>query len=363
MILDDLARFHQLDTHNLRAHLDSLPDQFETAWTRAQALELPASFQRVARIVIVGMGGSALAGELLAALVADSCNVPILVHRGYDLPAYVDGQSTLVIAITYSGTTEETLSALELADARGTQILLLTANKTLAQKVEKRGAVAWMIEYEGESRVALGTIFGLLAALVNRLGLVSDLSADAAETVETLRSRIPILGTSGPTARNPAKRLAGQLIGRIPAIYGAGILSPVAHRWKMMINQNAKAWAQWDELPELNHNSSTGITFPRQLMSKLSVVILSSPQFDHPRVALRQTLTKDQYLQQGIAVDVIKIRGHSRLGQILAGIQYGDYVSYYVAMCYEVDPMPMPAITELKDRLLAEENVPHDSHD
>src|SRR5207237_8090796 len=135
------------------------------SWTRAQALALPASFQRVERIVIDGMGGSALAGELLAALVADSCNVPILVYRGYDLPAYVDGQSTLVIAITYSGTTEETLSALELADARGTQILLLTANKTLAGNVEKRGAVAWLIEYEGESRVALSTIFGLLAAL------------------------------------------------------------------------------------------------------------------------------------------------------------------------------------------------------
>src|SRR5260221_11582394 len=363
MILDDLDRFRKLDSGKMRAHLDSLPEQVEAAWTQGQSLPIPQSFKQAERIVIAAVGGSALAGDVLAALAAESCKLPVIVQRGYDLPAYVEGQATLVIGITYSGTTEETLSALEQAQARGTQILLQTANRELAQEYEGHGATVWLIEYKGESRTAIGSMVGLLLALINRLGLVGDLSGEVTEAVEMLRSRIPLLGIEGMTAKNPAKRLAGQLIDRIPVIYACGLLVPVARRWKHMLNQNGKTWAEWADFPEINHNASAGITFPRALMTKVSVVILSAPQYDHPRIAMRQTLTKDQYLQQGIAVDVIKIRGNSPVSRVLAGIQYGDYVSYYVAMCYEVDPTPVPAIAELKDRLNNMQAVTHDSHD
>jgi len=178
-----------------------------------------------------------------------------------------------------------------------------------------------------------------------------------------MRSRIPLLGIDGPTAKNPAKRLAGQLIGRFPVLYGSGIMAPVARRWETQLNENGKSWAEWDELPEINHNATAGIIFPRELMTKVSVVVLSSPQFDHPRVAIRQTLTKDQLLQQGIAVDVVKMRGNTKLGAMLGAIQYGDYVSYYVAMCYKTDPTPTPSIAELKERLAKSGEMRDDSHD
>src|SRR5258708_20307888 len=139
MLLDDLKRFHELDPSRLITQLDALPDNVEAGWKRGQSLLLPKAFARAERIVIVGMGPSALAGDLLAALVADSCNIPVIVLRGYDLPAFVDGQSTLVIGITHTGCSEETLSAIDLAAARGGQLLVITANTELQQQSELRG--------------------------------------------------------------------------------------------------------------------------------------------------------------------------------------------------------------------------------
>ncbi len=363
MNLDDVAGFRELDTQDMRGHIDSLPDQFEAAWERGKTYPVPEAFRQANRIVIVGMGSSALAGEMLAALLADSCKLPILVCRGYELPAYVDGPGNLVIIVSYSGDTEETLSALNEAQTRRASVLVVTANAGFAQQAEVNGAAVWMFEYEGHSRTALGLNFGLLLALVNRLGVAADLSGDITTAIEMLRERVPILGIEGRIVKNPAKRLAGQMVGRIPVVYGAGILAPVAHRWKTQLNENGKTWSEWDELPELNHNASAGINFPRPLMTKVSVVILSSPQYDHPRVALRQTLTKEMYLQQGIAVDVVKMRGNSRLAQMLSGVQYGDYVSYFVAMSYGVDPTPTLAMMQIKERMAAANEVTHDSHD
>src|SRR5688572_12242139 len=126
MLLDNHALMRGLDSQGMRTQIDSLPDQFEAAWSLGQQLQIPGMFSRAERIVVAAIGAAALAGDLLAALVADSCNIPIIVQRGYELPAFVDGQSTLVVVVSCSGNTEETLSALDLADARGTQLLLLT---------------------------------------------------------------------------------------------------------------------------------------------------------------------------------------------------------------------------------------------
>jgi glucose/mannose-6-phosphate isomerase len=353
MNLDDLARFRELDTQNMRAHLDSLPSQLEAAFAHGQTLPLPASFKRADRIVIAGMGTSAQAGEMLAALVADTCNVPIIVNRGYDLPAYADGQRTLVIGVSHSGTDEESLAALELADNRGTQIVAITTGGAMAEHMARAGAPAWTYQSDAPARAALGWTFGLLLALINRLGLVRDLSGDVAEAVEVMRGRIPILGIDGPVVKNPAKRLAGQLIGRVPIIHGAGIMVPVARRWKTQLNENAKTVAQWEEMPEMDHNTVQGTEFPPPLMTKVAVIFLSAPQPEGSRLAARLKVTQTIYLQQGLAPDTIKARGSSPLAQMMSNVQFGDYVSYYTAMAYGVDPTPVPCIADLKDKLAA----------
>jgi glucose/mannose-6-phosphate isomerase len=350
MNLDDLARFREIDKSDMRSHIDCLPDHLEAAWASAQAKPLPESLRKIDRIVIAGMGSSASAADLLVALVADSCPVPISIHRGYGLPAYATGERTLVVAISHSGNTEETFSAVEAAAERHAQIVTITTGGILG----KIDPTAWTYIHDGPPRAALGWAFGLLLGLMHRLGLVGDLSGDVAEAVEDMRRRIAILGVDSIVVKNPAKRLAGQLIGRVPVIHGAGIMAPVARRWKTQLNENAKTVAQWEELPEMNHNAVQGTDFPPPLMTKVAMIFLTAPRIDHPKLTQRYGATQTIYLQQGLAPDTIKARGSSPLAQMWSNIQFGDYVSYYTAMAYGVDPTPVPHIDELKERLAAE---------
>src|SRR5258708_31575482 len=169
MNLDDVAGLRELDTEDMGGHMDSLPDQFEAAWERGKTYPVPEAYRQASRIVIAGMGSSALAGEMLAALLANSCNLPLLVCRGYELPAYVDGPGNLVIIVSYSGDTDETLSALNEAQTSRASVLVVTANAGFAQQAEVNGAEVWMFEYEGQSRTALAWNFGLLLGLAYRL--------------------------------------------------------------------------------------------------------------------------------------------------------------------------------------------------
>jgi glucose/mannose-6-phosphate isomerase len=351
MDLDDLARFRELDPQGMRSHIDGLPDQLEAAWKLGQTLPLPVAPERIERIVIAAMGSAALAGDMLASLVVDGCTIPILVNRGYGLPAYVDGPRSLVVGVTHSGDDEETLCALELAAARSTQMMLITGNEALAQHAEKSGLATWAYRYDGPARAALGWNLGLLLALLCRLELVNDLSAAATEAIAIMRESLAVWGVESPVVKNPAKRLAGQFIGRVPVIHGAGFLAPAARRWKTQLNENAKTVAQWEEMPELNHNTVEGLESPPPLMTRIAVVFLRSPRFDPPRVSLRFDLTQTLYLQQGLAPDTIKARGNSPLAQMMSTVQFGDYVSFYVAMAYGVNPTPVPAISRLKDKL------------
>ena len=153
-----------------------------------------------------------------------------------------------------------------------------------------------------------------------------------------------------PLARNPAKQLAGGLLDRLPVIYGAGFLAPVARRWKGQFNENAKNWAFWEELPELNHNAVAGYGLPDSLRERISVVMLRS-RFDHPRLQARWEVTQELLLQENVAVDVTWGQGESRLAQMLSLIHLGDYVSLYLAMLNRADPTPVLPIDLLKRRL------------
>lgn len=351
MNLDDLKRFHELDPDDMLRHLDALPDQIETAWAHAATLDLPDSFGRVDKIVVCGMGGSAISGDLLATLVEGECSVPIVTNRGYGLPAYADGPNTLVIGVSYSGNTAETLAAFEVAQQRGAQLMAVTTGGQLADLAQKHGATLWTFDYPSQPRAALGWLFALLLAALVQTGFVPDKGGEIEETVAALRRHREALTASRITVRNPAKRLAGQFMGRIAVVYGAGLTAPVARRWKTQLNENGKHWSQFEVLPELNHNAVVGTDFPLDLMTKVAVIQLTAPKDDSPDITLRHAATTKLMLQQGILVDSVKARGSSRLEQMLNVLQFGDYVSYYVAMGNGVDPTPVTAIDMFKEMI------------
>lgn len=351
MTLDDLERIQRLDSEDMLGHINALPDQLEAAWARARQLDLPLDPAGVRQVVICGMGGSAISGDLLAALAGEASPVPVLVHRGYGLPASASGPQTLVIALSHSGTTEETLSCARQAAERGASLLTITSGGDLAPLTEGAGGAAWTFDYDAQPRAALGWLYGLLLGAAARLRLVDDLAGEVAEAVDAMRQLRATLRPDSPSSQNPAKHLAGMLEGRVPVIWGAELLAPVARRWKTQLNENAKTAAYYEEMPELNHNSVVGLQFPGSLTERIAVVELVSQQHVHPRTVIRQGVTRDLLAQAGVPVYHVEAQGESRLAQQMNMIQMGDYVSFYLAIANGVDPTPIENIDWLKEQL------------
>jgi glucose/mannose-6-phosphate isomerase len=351
MNLDDLGLIKQVDSANMLQHIEALADHLADSWALGQLHDLPAELGQVRQVVIAGMGGSSISGELAARLIEDSSRVPVFVNRDYDLPLFAAGSDTLVIALSHSGNTEETLSATRCAIERETRLLAITTGGNLAPFASEAGGTVCVYQYDAPPRAALGWLYGQVLAVLSRLNIAPDLAGDVREAVSLMQRSQPRYSPDTPTTRNIAKRIAGQLVERFPVIWGAGLLAPVARRWKTQMNENAKTAAFFELLPELNHNAVVGVGFPSDLMHKLAIMQLRSPAYDHTRVAIRHQATHDLFLQEGILTDLIDARGESRLAQQMSLIQLGDYVSYYLALANQADPTPIGPIDTLKAKL------------
>jgi len=349
MNLDDLNHFKSIDSQNYRRHIDGLPDQVRAGWELGQASAFPESYRTVTHVVLTGMGGSGIGGALTQALVAPKCSIPVTVLRDYGLPAFV-GPNTLVVGCSYSGDTEETLSACDQALARGARLLTITTGGQLARLAEANGAPVWQFEHDGPPRSAVGYTWMLTLAALVKLGVVADPLDNVAEAVVALRAQQESLHAESPVTRNPAKRMAGQLMDRIVAVFASDYLPPVARRWNGQIAELAKAWAQFAELPEADHNQLVGTMYPEALVNKFMVLFLRSAH-DQPRNQRRAEVTREIYMTAGFNTDTIEATGPSPLAHMLTALHYGDYVAYYLAMCYGVDPTPIPQIDYLKDQL------------
>jgi glucose/mannose-6-phosphate isomerase len=347
--LDNRTLFHEIDPDDMLARIAELPQQCRDAWANVQSLELPPEYRQVEKVVILGMGGSAIGGDLLRALVEPECALPIVTNRDYTVPAFVNAE-TLVIASSYSGNTEETLAAFEVARKRSAALLAITTDGKLARRARELGVPLLTFRYQSQPRAALGYSLVSLIGIMQKLGFIGDKAADLEEAVVVMEVLQGEIRETVPLARNPAKQLAKRLFGHLPVIYGAGHLAEVAHRWKTQFNENAKAWSFFEQLPELNHNAVVGYQFPDELAERILVVMLTS-SLDHPRNKTRFQVTQEILAKRGIAYEVVEARGEGPLAQMLSAIHFGDYVSYYLAMLYEVDPSPVKVINYLKERL------------
>jgi len=347
--LDNWTRFRETDSDDMLGRIAELPQQCHDAWRNVQGFELPHEYRQVSKIVILGLGGSAIGGDLLRALAEPECALPMVINRDYNVPAFVNAE-TLVIASSYSGNTEETLAAFEEARGKGAALLAITTDGQLAQRARELKVPLLTFCYQSQPRAALGYSLVSLIGIVQKLGLIADKSADLAEAAVVMEAWQGEIRETVPSAQNPAKQLARRLYGHLPVVYGAGYLAEVARRWKTQFNENAKAWSFFEQLPELNHNAVLGYQFPPDLAEKVVVVMLTS-SLDHPRNKVRFQVTQEILTRQGVACETVEARGQSSLAQILSAIHFGDYVSYYLAMLYQVDPSPVPVINYLKERL------------
>ncbi len=345
----DNSELKRLDPEDMLARIHEMPWQCQQAWQMAEDFDLPQEYSEINKVLIIGMGGSAIGGDLASSLVAPEARIPVSVYRGYDLPAFVD-DSTLVIASSYSGNTEETLSAFNQALQTGARKLVITTGGKLKNIADDNGIPVLTFNYRSQPRAALAFSFLPILCFLQKLGFIGNKSADVTEALEVLQGLSRRINETQPVEQNPARQLAEKLYGHLPVIYGAGLLSEVAHRWKTQINENSKAWAFYEVFPELNHNAVVGYQFPPELAEKIIVVLLRSDLLARP-VQLRYEVTCQLLERAGVRYEFVDGEGTSPLSQLLSLVLFGDYVSYYLALLYRIDPSPVETINYLKEQL------------
>ena len=333
----------------MRDRIAGLPDQCWRAWQEGLAFPLPAACAQAQSVVLMGMGGSAIGGDLIAGLAALENSPSVTVLRNYRVPSWV-GPTTLAIASSYSGNTEETIAMYRHAREKGACLVAITSGGVLSQMAQHDGVTLFLVPYRGEPRTALGYSFVVPLAFLSKLGLRADKRKEMEEAVRAVRGMADTLATEAPLAQTQAKDLATSLQGRLPVVYGAGFLSGAARRWKTQLNENSKIWAFWEELSELHHNTVESYGLPPHVREQAFVVLLHS-RFLHPRIALRYQITQELLAQNGIPYRQVEGQGDSPMAHLLSTALLGDYTSYYLAMLNQVDPAAMTVIDYLKGRL------------
>ena len=349
--LDDLLIYQQLDTSGMLDHLRQFPEQCQLAWERVLKFDLPPEYSPIDKVIILGMGGSAIGGDMVRRLALAESKVPVWVHRDYGLPLFVD-QNTLVIASSYSGNTEETLSAFTASLKTPAKKLVLTTDGKLRQLAEKEGIPVFVIDYQAPPRAAFPHSFIPLVGIFQKLGLLGDKSADLKPALQILNQLSGDLVEATPRLSNPAKQLATKLWGHLVIIYGAEMLSEVAQRWKTQLNENSKTWATSELFPELNHNAVVGYEFPPEVKKRIFVVLLHSALF-YPRSQLCYEATAKLLAKSGISHELVEAVGKTALAQVMSLVLFGDYVSFYLAILNKTDPTPVDSIDFVK-RYLAQ---------
>jgi glucose/mannose-6-phosphate isomerase len=302
----------------------------------------------LAHIVVAGMGGSAIGGDLLRSYTSDVLRIPLIVSRSYVPPAFVGGK-TLFIAASYSGDTEETLSAAALARRAGARVMALTSGGRLALECRGGGEAVISLPSGFPPRQALAYLFLPLLGVLQGLRLLPDETAALEETGRLLELLVGRYGPDRPVGENPAKALAASLFERFPVIYGVqDRTDAIALRWRGQFHENSKVWACANVLPELDHNEVTAFTsLPQLTRASLHVIFLEDREVS-PRMARRLLLTRDLIAPQVAGVTSAKGEGESRLARIFSLVVLGDFVSCYLALLYGVDPLPVPVIEALK---------------
>jgi len=345
--LDDKAFLTKYDSEGMIFVLDRFVGQCKEAIETGERFDFPV-IEGIDQIIVCGMGGSAMAGEIARRF----ARVPLVVNRSYTLPPFA-GEHTLLITISYSGDTAETLSALDQGIGRCTSILCISSGGRMEEIARTRGIRFLKIPSGYQPRAAMGYLALPLLVTLSRVGLLEDIGPWETLLQELDRVRARCTATV-PIEENPAKQLARILSGRIPLIYGTvDNTDLVAMRWKTQFNENAKQPAFWNVFPELNHNEI--LTLVRADLLANQYVLLLQNDYDRPENRTRMEIMMTLFERDKVPFTEVKAEGESELAQVLSQIYLGDYVSYYLALLNKVDPTPVVLIEEFKQALAKRE--------
>ena len=336
----------RVDRSGMLGIVQSLPQQLLDGYRAAEAVRI--EIEAPARLFIAGMGGSAIAGDLFVSWAADRSKVAMEVVRGYSLPPYAAAQD-LVVAVSYSGDTEETLAAVREGAKRKCRIVAITSDGKLADWAQRHGARVVRVPPKFPPRGAFGYLFSALPA-VTEDWVYGDLGSELERAAAHLSRLAQEYRVATPSKSNPAKSLALRLRDRTPIVYGAPPYGPVARRWKTQFNENAEVLAWASEFPEADHNEIVG--WSGDPNAKRFLPILFRDKEETTEIRRRLDATRG-IIERSAELHEVRDRGETLLSRMLGTLYLGDFVSVYLAVLRGIDPMPVKAIDELKKQLAA----------
>lgn len=351
-ILESRERIAKLDKSNMMGSVDSLADQVRHAWSSCRKIKVQFS-EPIHNVVVAGMGGSALGPDVFKHAFKTILKVPFEVYNSYELPAYVT-KNTLVVLSSYSGTTEEVLFASEQAKKIGAQVMIITAGGDLKKLADENNYPAYIIEPKfnpsNQPRMAIGyAITGLIGMMV-QAGLVTIKDNEIEEVVNTILRVSEKFRVESPQADNKAKLLAFQSIERRPIFVTSDFLVGAVHVGANQWNENAKIFADYKVIPEINHHLMEGLRFPKSNALSHVFYFFQSDLYSQ-RVKKRLTLTQDVVEQNGIETLAIKLESETKLTQIFELITLLAYAGFYISMLEGINPSPIPTVDWFKEKI------------
>jgi glucose/mannose-6-phosphate isomerase len=324
--------------------------QIEEAYSIGSSIQPKAGLKDIGNIIVTGLGGSAIGGDMLRSFLQYEIDVPFAVNRNYFLPSYVN-ENTLIIASSYSGETEETLSAYDDAKKKGAKIVCISSGGRLSMMAEAEGHQLITVPKGYQPRCALAYSFFPMMVLLSKLGFIRDYSDDISGLIKFIADKA-VVYTSPESENNTAVKNASHIFGKIPVIYSSNDLLDIVNlRWRGQFSENSKSLAFGNYFPEMNHNEIVGWQENSDFLRNFAVLYLLDRD-DNPRLRLRQKITKEIISSyRGLDIE-IESEGSTKLERIFDLVYLGDWISYYLAIMYKADPAPIEKINILKNKLM-----------
>lgn len=350
--IDDRTAIANLDKSNMLGSIEALADQVRQAWQDVNKVTFSKKAD-IHHVVVAGMGGSALGADVAKHLFKDSLTAPLDIINGYHLPAYVN-EHTLVILSSYSGSTEETLSCAVEAKAKQAQIMVIAAGSKLVELAKQENYPVYVINPEfnpsNQPRMAIGYAITGLLGLLSKAGVCNLTDAEVDEVIAAIIQTNDVCNVSIPQSRNQSKLLAFTALDRRPILVASDFLVGAVHTAANQFNENAKAFADYKVIPELNHHLMEGLKFPSSNASTHVFVLIQSDLYDD-RIKKRLELTRQVIEQNGIETITINVTADSKLTQAFELITILAYATFYLSMLENIDPSPIPFVDWFKEEL------------
>ncbi|MDA2922152.1 bifunctional phosphoglucose/phosphomannose isomerase [Patescibacteria group bacterium AH-259-L07] len=346
--LDNIQQIKALDRSNMADFIADLPDQILKAYKQSQKIKLPKNFKNISNIVACGMGGSAIGGDIVKALIDNQLSLPFIINRSYQLPQTVN-KNSLVFLVSFSGNTQETLSCAKVALKKKAHVFVITNGGKLLVLAQEKNLPLFTFTYKGPPRAALGYLFIPMLITLKKLGLVKIDAFNITESIEKLKSFNQLSYPETTSEKNIAKYLAYFTFDHLPIIIAPQNLDGIARRFKTQMAENAKTFSFFETAPEIFHNSIES-QFPWRLKDDIVFLTLESTKNE---TEFKQSITAFKKLldKENIHWEAIPSFGDNIFLNVLSFILVGDWISFYLSILNEIDPTPVERIQWLKNQI------------